>query len=29
LPISRFSKNEFIKNQDGTGAFYINTGFLF
>ncbi len=29
LPISKFSKNEFIKNQDGNGAFYINTGFLF
>ena len=29
LPVSRFSKNPIIKNQDGTGAFYINTGFLF
>ena len=29
LPISKFSKDEFIKNQDGDGAFYINTGFLF
>ncbi len=29
LPISKFSKDEFIKNQDGNGAFYINTGFLF
>lgn len=29
LPISKFSKDELIKNQDGNGAFYINTGFLF
>jgi hypothetical protein len=29
LPISRFSKDPKIKNQDGNGAFYINTGFLF
>ena len=29
LPISRFSKNPIIRNQDGNGAFYINTGFLF
>ena len=29
LPVSKFSKNEFLKNQDGDGAFYINTGFLF
>ena len=29
LPVSKFSKDELIKNQDGNGAFYINTGFLF
>ncbi len=29
LPVSRFSSNPAIKNQDGNGAFYINTGFLF
>ncbi len=29
LPISRFSSNPVIKNQDGKGAFYINTGYLF
>ena len=29
LPISRFSKDARIKNQDGNGAFYLNTGFLF
>ena len=29
LPVSKFSKNQYIKNQDGNGAFYINTGFLF
>ena len=29
MPLSRFSKNPYIKNQDGNGAFYINTGFLF
>ena len=29
LPLSKFSKDEYIKNQDGDGAFYINTGFLF
>ena len=29
MPISKFSKNPIIKNQDGKGAFYINTGFLF
>ena len=29
LPISRFSSNPVIKNQDGNGAFYINTGYLF
>ena len=29
LPVSKFSKNPVIKNQDGKGAFYINTGFLF
>ena len=29
MPISKFSKNPIIKNQDGNGAFYINTGFLF
>ena len=29
LPVSKFSKDPFIKNQDGNGAFYINTGFLF
>ena len=29
MPISKFSKDPIIKNQDGNGAFYINTGFLF
>ena len=29
LPVSKFSKDKYIKNQDGKGAFYINTGFLF
>ena len=29
LPVSKFSNNPVIKNQDGNGAFYINTGFLF
>lgn len=29
MPVSRFSKDPLIKNQDGNGAFYINTGFLF
>ena len=29
LPVSKFGKDELIKNQDGDGAFYINTGFLF
>ena len=29
LPISKFSSDPYIKNQDGNGAFYINTGFLF
>ncbi len=29
LPVSRFSSNPVIKNQDGKGAFYINTGYLF
>ncbi len=29
LPVSKFSKDPLIKNQDGNGAFYINTGFLF
>ncbi len=29
LPVSKFSKDPFIKNQDGKGAFYINTGYLF
>ncbi len=29
MPVSRFSKNPVIKKQDGNGAFYINTGFLF
>ena len=29
LPISKFSKDPIIKNQDGNGAFYINTGYLF
>ena len=29
LPISKFSSNPLIKNQDGNGAFYINTGYLF
>ena len=29
LPVSKFSKDEYIKNQDGDGALYINTGFLF
>ena len=29
LPLSKFSKDEYLKNQDGDGAFYINTGFLF
>ena len=29
MPVSRFSKDPFIKNQDGKGAFYINTGYLF
>jgi hypothetical protein len=29
LPISRFSSDPVIKNQDGKGAFYINTGYLF
>ena len=29
MPVSKFSKDPVIKNQDGNGAFYINTGFLF
>ncbi len=29
LPVSMFSKNPLVKRQDGNGAFYINTGFLF
>ena len=29
MPVSRFSSNPVIKNQDGKGAFYINTGYLF
>ena len=29
LPISKFSSNPAIKGQDGNGAFYINTGYLF
>ena len=29
MPVSRFSKDPVIKKQDGNGAFYINTGFLF
>ena len=29
LPLSKFSSDPFIKNQDGKGAFYINTGYLF
>ena len=29
LPLSKFSSNPYIKNQDGNGAFYINTGYLF
>ena len=29
LPVSKFSKDPVIKKQDGNGAFYINTGFLF
>lgn len=29
LPISKFSSNQLIKGQDGNGAFYINTGYLF
>lgn len=29
LPVSKFSKDLLIKNQDGNGAFYINTGYLF
>ena len=29
LPVSKFSKDPVVKKQDGNGAFYINTGFLF
>ena len=29
LPISKFSSNSKIRGQDGDGAFYINTGYLF
>lgn len=29
LPVGKFSKDPIIKNQDGKGAFYINTGYLF
>ncbi|MBR7169274.1 MAG: BamA/TamA family outer membrane protein, partial [Alistipes sp.] len=29
MPVSRFSKNPRIKNQDGNGAFYLNVGYLF
>ena len=29
LPVSKFSKDPIIRKQDGNGAFYINTGFLF
>ena len=29
LPISKFSNDPVIKKQDGNGAFYINTGYLF
>ncbi|MBO7190056.1 MAG: BamA/TamA family outer membrane protein [Alistipes sp.] len=29
LPISKFSSDPLIKGQDGNGAFYINTGYLF
>ncbi len=29
MPVSKFSKDPLIQKQDGNGAFYINTGFLF
>ncbi len=29
LPLSKFSSDPLIKKQDGNGAFYINTGYLF
>ena len=29
LPISKFSSDKAIKKQDGNGAFYVNTGYLF
>ena len=29
LPLSKFCSAPFIKIQDGMGAFYINTGYLF
>ena len=29
LPVSKFSSDPVIKKQDGNGAFYINTGYLF
>ena len=29
LPVSKFSKDPVVQKQDGNGAFYINTGFLF
>lgn len=29
LPLSKFSSDPLIKGQDGNGAFYINTGYLF
>ena len=29
LPLSKFSSDPLIKNQDGNGALYINTGYLF
>lgn len=29
MPISKFSSDKAIKKQDGNGAFYINTGYLF
>lgn len=29
MPVSRFNKNNPLYNQDGTGAFYVNIGYLF
>ena len=29
MPVSKFSKDPIVKKQDGNGAFYINTGYLF